>query len=171
LSVTPALTYIVGCATVASSTFTGLSLLYLAKQSRASTEQSKAAIAQNVQSTSQTELMFATSELAFNLDVMIRLDTVLSRVAADPEIHRYVWGETDENTTPQLAGDALLDVLSMALKACDRLPGFAAKNLSDWDEYASYVMAASQRLRERVLEVPEYWPEITPYARRAAEAA
>jgi hypothetical protein len=35
-----------------------------------------------------------------------------------------VWGDLPENKRPQMAADTLLDVVEMALKACDRLPHF-----------------------------------------------
>src|SRR2546429_7164193 len=59
----------VALATVAGSIFTGLSLRYLARQTTAQTK--------------QTELLFAATELSFNLEVMMRLDDTLAHVAQD----------------------------------------------------------------------------------------
>jgi hypothetical protein len=161
------LTYVVGVASVASSAFTGASLIYLAKQSRVLARQTEVQIEQSKFSAEQTRILSATSELSFNLDVMVRLDTALTRIAADANTHGQVWNGIDDNQEHQLAGDAVIDVLEMALKACDRLPGFAAKNLNDWDAYVAYVMQSSPMLRNRVLDNPTYWPEINGYAEKA----
>jgi hypothetical protein len=139
-----------------STVFTGMSVRYLAKQTQTLADQNR--------------LMYAASELTFNLDVMVRLQEVLFHVANDESTYQEVWGGSQENRRPQVAGEAVLDVLSMALKACERLPGFAS-NESDWSSYAEYVMATSPALRKRVLEHPEWWPEVTPFAERAQESA
>ncbi|MEV0803817.1 hypothetical protein AB0I34_39410 [Kribbella sp. NPDC050281] len=138
-----------------STVFTGMSVRFLAKQTQALADQNR--------------LMYAASELTFNLDVMVRLQEVLLHVADDESTYQEVWGSSEENRRPQVAGEAVLDVLSMALKACNRLPGFAS-NESDWSSYAEYVMATSPALRKRAMDHPDWWPEVTPFADKAMNA-
>jgi hypothetical protein len=76
-------------AAIISALFTGMSVRYLASQTRVLTEQAK------LQS-DQTRLMYAASELTFNLDVMVRLQEVLLHVADDDAIHKEIWGESNE---------------------------------------------------------------------------
>jgi hypothetical protein len=64
----------------------------------------------------------------------------------------------------------VLDVLEMALKACERLPGFAS-NEDDWSSYTEYVMTASPSLRTKVLLHQDWWPELLNYARDAEAKA
>lgn len=145
-----------------STAFTGLSLRFLAKQTAVLAEQAR------LQS-KQTELMYAATELTFNLEVMVRLQEVLRRVAEDADTRSVVWGEAPGNDRQEVEAEALLDVLAMALKACKRLPGFAS-NEDDWTDYAAFVMEGSAHLRDRVLGQPKWWPEITEFAERAAAA-
>ncbi|GIF00547.1 hypothetical protein [Paractinoplanes rishiriensis] len=138
------------CVAAASMVFAGL-------QARSTRLQAQSVL-------EQTSLMQASSELSFNLEVMVRLQEVLLRVADDPQTHQLVWHQDgDENRRPQIASQSILDVLSMALKAVDRLPGFST-NGEDWTSYTRYVLQRSPSLRAEVLKHPEWWPEITPYA-------
>jgi hypothetical protein len=179
-----ALTIIVALATILASTFTGISLLYLARSTRAATsqaqvqiEQTQAVLLQTEYLNKQTELLnqqaqahavqshhfFAATELTFNLDVMMQLDRVLTDVAVDPELHAHIWTNREEGTRAQVAGDAILDVATMALKACERLPGFQT-NVDDWSSFGTYLMESSDALRTRVLDNRDWWPELAPYA-------
>ena len=114
-------------------------------------------------------LSASAAELSFNLDVMTRLQEVQFKVADDEQCFRYVWGEkvtkpVTPNGKAEQCGDAVLDVLSMALAAVDRMPGFSRNN-DDWSSYTTYVMEKSPNLKQRVHDHPEWWPEVTPYAR------
>lgn len=116
----------------------------------------------------QTKLMQATAQLSFNLEVMTRLGDVLMAVAEDPAAHTLVWKTGGEKVgRPQVAGQNILDVICMALKAVDTLPGFSA-NSDDWSSYAQYVMDNSPHLREEVFENPQWWPELAPFAHTVA---
>lgn len=160
-------------AALGSAVFAGVSLRMLARQTRHLSDQVKLQADQTMALGKQTELqagqyeiLAAATELQFNLDVMVRLQEVLLAVADDDASHNEIWGDSPENRRPQMAGDAVLDVVAMALKACDRLPHFAS-NVEDWKSYTEYVMATSPSLRSRALSNPEWWPEITPYAENA----
>ena len=102
-------------------------------------------------------------ELQFNLNVMVCLQEVLLTIADDEDSRKEIWGDLPGHGRPQMAGDAVLDVIEMALKACDRLPHFAS-NLDDWKSYTEYVMTNSPSLRNRAISNPTWWPEVTPYA-------
>jgi hypothetical protein len=114
-------------------------------------------------------LSASAAELSFNLEVMKRNQEVMFETAKDEQCYKYVWGK--QVNKPEVlmgkseqCGDAIIDVLSMALAAVDRLPGFS-RNKEDWSSYTKYVMQHSPTLRQRVLDNPEWWPEVTPYAR------
>jgi hypothetical protein len=143
-------------AAVGSSAFAGISLSMLARQTKSLAEQTKL-------QAGQYEILAAATELQFNLSVMVRLQEVLLDVADDEDSYTEVWGGLQENRRPQMARDAVLDVVAMALKACDRLPNFAS-NENDWKSYTKYIMEVSSSLRGHVQAHPEWWPEITPYA-------
>jgi hypothetical protein len=118
--------------------------------------------------TEQAELSAVASELSFNLGVMIRLQEVLYEIADHKESFAYVWGAHDsrpgENSREQLSAHAVLDVLSMALGAAGRLPGFSRNAAEDWRDYTRYVLTNSPAIRREVLANPQWWPEVTPYA-------
>jgi hypothetical protein len=160
-------------AALASTIFAGMSLRMLARQTKSLSDQVQLQAAQTNALAKQTELqagqyeiLASSTELQFNLNVMVRLQEVLFTIADDDDSRTAVWGNPPDNMRPQMATDALLDVIAMALKACERLPHFAS-NLEDWNSYAQYVMANSPALRERALSNPEWWPEVTPYAKKA----
>jgi hypothetical protein len=167
---------IAAIAAIGSTVFAGISLRMLSRQTKALSrqvklqrKQSKAMAIQNNLQHAQYEVVAAATELQFNLDVMVRLQDVLLAVADHEDAHSAIWGVSNDNLRPQMSGDAILDVLSMALKACDRLPHFAS-NEADWSSYVDHVMGRSSSLRARVLENPEWWPEVVPYAERMEEA-
>lgn len=160
-------------AAVGSTVFAGLSLTMLARQTKSLSDQVRLQIEQANVLAEQTqlqagqyEILASATELQFNLNVMIRLQEVLFSIADDEDSRKKVWGILPGQERPQMAEDALLDVVAMALKACDRLPHFAS-NLDDWKSYTEYVMENSPSLRARALANPKWWPEITPYAGRA----
>jgi len=100
---------------------------------------------------------------------MTRLQEVQFKVADDERCFRHVWGEKVNrpvipNGKAEQCGDAVLDVLSIALAAVDRMPGFSRNN-DDWSSYTAYVMEKSPNLKQRVRDHPEWWPEVIPYAR------
>lgn len=167
---------IAAIAAVGSMVFAGMSLRMLSRQTRALSRQvklqrtqTKAIAKQNKLQGAQYEIVAAATELQFNLDVMVRLQDVLLAVADHDDAYREVWGGSDDNRRPQMSADAILDVLSMALKACNRLPHFAT-NEADWSSYVDYVMGSSPSLRARVLKNPDWWPEVVPYAKRLEQA-
>lgn len=137
----------------------------LSDQVRLQSQQTNALAEQTKLQAGQYEILASATELQFNLNVMVRLQDVLFNIA-DESSRKEVWGSLPGQERPQMAGDAMLDVIEMALKACDRLPHFAS-NLEDWKSYTEYVMKNSPALRARALSNPKWWPEITPYAERA----
>ena len=138
----------------------------LSDQVRLQTEQTGALAKQTELQAGQYDILASSTELQFNLNVMVRLQDVLFGIADDEDSRKEIWGDLPDSERPQVATDALLDVIAMALKACKRLPNFAS-NLDDWKSYTEYVMANSPLLRERALAHPKWWPEVTPYAKEA----
>jgi hypothetical protein len=160
-------------AALASTIFAGVSLRMLARQTKSLSDQVRLQIKQTDALAKQTELqagkyeiLASSTELQFNLNVMVRLQEVLANIAEDDASRNEVWGDLPDGKRPRQAADALLDVIEMALKACERLPNFTS-NEDDWHSYTEYVMANSSSLRVRALSNPEWWPEITPYANKA----
>lgn len=163
---------IAALAAIGSTLFAGMSLRLLSRQTmwlanQVSLQQAQTEILaeQNKMQVAQYEILAAATELQFNLDIMIRLQDVLLEVASDHDSYLKVWGRANDNRRPQMSADSILDVLSMALKACERLPHFAS-NESDWSSYVNYVMRQSSSLRSRVLLNREWWPEVVPFAER-----
>jgi hypothetical protein len=140
----------------------------LSDQVRLQNEQTKELAKQTELQAEQYKIIAASTELQYNLNVMIRLQEVLFTIADDENSRNTVWGDLPDGRREVLAGDALLDVVEMALKACERLPNFAS-NEEDWSSYTEYVMANSPSIRARVLDNPKWYPEITPYAEKAQE--
>jgi hypothetical protein len=141
----------------------------LADQVRLQGEQTNELVKQTQLQAEQYKVVASSTELQFNLNVMIRLQEVLFIIAKHDESRNEIWGDLEDGRQEILDGDALLDVIEMALKACERLPNFAS-NEEDWSSYTEYVMANSRSVRERAMSLPKQWPEITPYA-VAAEVA
>ena len=180
---------IAAVAALGSTVFAGVSLRMLARQTkslsdqvglqaeqtrslsdqvRLQTEQTSSLARQTDLQVEQYKILAASTELQFNLSVMIRLQEVLFTIADDKRSREEIWGDLPDGRRQQLAGDALLDVVEMALKACERLPNFAS-NQDDWNSYIKYVMDNSLSIRERALSLPDWWPEITPHAKEAQE--
>lgn len=108
------------------------------------------------------------AELSFNLEVMARLQDVLFAIADDSASHDLVWGAADtENRRPGVAAQSMLDVLSMALAAMDRLPS-PSQDRTDWSSYTKYVLRNSPVVLDQVLQHCEWWPEVVPYANELA---
>lgn len=114
----------------------------------------------------QTELMRASSELSFNLEVMVRLQDVLFAIADHGPSHSLLWGDTDENLRPQVSVQAMLDLLSMANAAVGLIPNFSRDKKDDWESYSLHVAKASLALRDEVRSHPDWWPEVTPFVAR-----
>ena len=160
-------------AALASTTFAGISLRMFASQTKSLSDQVRLQVQQTDALAVQTglqagqyEILASATELQFNLNVMVRLQEILFNVADDEASRNEVWGNLPGFERPQMAEDALLDVIAMALKACNRLPHFAS-NLDDWKSYTEYVIANSPSLRARALSNPQWWPEVMPYAEQA----
>lgn len=143
---------------------------YLAEQTRLQTEQAKYVAEQTKLLTQQTEVESSAAELNFNLGVMIRLQQVLYEIADDDAAWEHLWGGTPKSEglpdcrRPVLGVWAMLDVLSMALAACDRLPNFS-RNQLDWLQYTLDTLHQSPNLLKEALEVGKiYWPELYPVA-------
>jgi hypothetical protein len=109
----------------------------------------------------QTRIQQAVAESSFNLELAAQLDSVLTRIAADPNAYAHVWGNVAPEDRPQdnRIGDvltqALGDVIDRALAASERLPGFAL-NQSDWEAFADNVLDHSAALREAT-ETFSWW--------------
>jgi hypothetical protein len=135
----------------------------LADQVRLQSQQTNELAKQTELQADQYKIVAASTELQYNLNVMIRLQEVLFIIAKDEKSRDEIWGDLDDGRQEIISGDALLDVVEMALKACERLPNFAS-NEEDWSDYTDYVMVNSPSIRKRVLDNPKWYPEITPYA-------
>jgi hypothetical protein len=112
-----------------------------------------------------------TGQVQYNLQVMERLDDTLLQIGAkgNEKCYHYVWGpraaiKPDPGSLIMQCGDALLDVLSMAMKAVYCLPGFSS-NGTDWREYVDYQFNQSKNLVDRVREHPSWWPELNEAVR------
>jgi hypothetical protein len=112
----------------------------LADQVRLQNEQTNELAKQTQLQAEQYVIVAASTELQFNLNVMIRLQEILSIIAENENSRNEIWGDLEDGRKEALDGDALLDVIEMALKACERLPNFAP-NEEDWSSYTEYVMA------------------------------
>jgi hypothetical protein len=106
------------------------------------------------------------TELSFNLEVMVRLDTVLKDIAERPETYEHVWTPNPSERPPQndclghVMTVSLIDAVELALQATERLPGFAV-NEDDWNSYAGYVFQRSGAVRQEVGENPQWWPAMS----------
>ena len=109
------------------------------------------------------ELQRVTAELQFETAVITRLDDLLFKVADDPAARRGVWGEHAEENHPQVASQALANMLQVAITAVHGLPGFK-KNQDSWDSYANDMLEHSPGVLEEILAHPAWWPEVTPIA-------
>lgn len=120
---------------------------------------------QTIRLSQQTRAGQRAAELSVNLELMTRLTDALLRIADDPKSKAYVWSKTErrivENSRPQLACHALIDVLSIAMSGIERLPGFA-HHRADWDSYIRFVVDKSPNLRKEVRD-HDWWPELTRY--------
>jgi hypothetical protein len=140
--------------------------MQLAGQTREVSQQTQALVDQTHTSATSLSASETTAQLQFNLQVMTFLDDRLIAAGADKDCYRYVW-ETKPMSPPEgshtiQCGDAIIDVLSMALKAVDQMPCFSP-NGSDWFSYTHEVMAKSPNLRARVKAHGDWWPEVTPF--------
>lgn len=123
---------------------------------------------QAMQASKQAKLSSSAAELSFNLEVMARLQDILFATARDPASHDHVWGPGDvENNPPGVSAQSMLDVLSMALAAVERMPGFS-RNRIDWATYTDDVLRASPALVDLMLKHCDYWPEVVPHANKVA---
>lgn len=113
----------------------------------------------------QTRINAAAAELDFNLRVMLALQQALKDVARDPASFDYIWGpeaNPTPNAMPQQCAHAILDIVSMAAAAVDRLPGFS-RNQDDWSSYIEYIMSTSPNLRAELRKNLTWWPELATY--------
>lgn len=112
----------------------------------------------------QNELGVVTAELTFNREMVTWLQDILFRISNDPVSQKYVWGDGEANMTPQLAAQALNDVLSNTLAAVERLPDFSREEGAGWYDYVRYVMEHSVTARGEALKHPTWWSDLHPYA-------
>ena len=114
----------------------------------------------------QNSVLTATSQLSYNLQVMIRLEDILFQIADDPDSHAHAWSQGSAlNRRPEVAIEALLDVMAMAKAAVPYLPDFA-KYEPDWDSYINFILDNSHGLRAKLLSRSDWWPELDPFMRR-----
>jgi hypothetical protein len=101
--------------------------------------------------TRQAEIEAAAAELTVNLGVMARLQEVLYEEPGMPDGKR-----------PGLGVWAMLDVMSIALTASERLPGFSRNATEDWIQYSLDSLHQSPSLREELGQDwgTTYWPEL-----------
>jgi hypothetical protein len=111
----------------------------------------------------QIRISRATAELQVETAVVTRLDDLLFKVADDPAFRRAVWGEYGEEDHPQVAPQAIANLLQVGLTAVHQLPGFQ-KNKVSWDSYTKYMLERSPGVLEEILAHPDWWPEVNPIA-------
>lgn len=111
----------------------------------------------------QIRISRRTAELQFEADVVTRLDDLWFKVAADPDSRRGVWGEHAEEVRPQLASQALANMLTVALVAVDRLPGFE-KNKDSWHSYTKSMLERSPGVVKEILDHRDWWKKAVPFA-------
>jgi hypothetical protein len=116
----------------------------------------------------QTRISRTAEELTLEREVVTRIDELLFKIADDPPSRRRVWGEgVNEDLRPEVASQALANMLAVALVAVRRLPGFK-KNKKAWCSYTKYMLERSPGLRNEILNHPDWWPDVTPVARAVA---
>jgi hypothetical protein len=111
----------------------------------------------------QTRISRATAELQVETDAVTRLDDLLFKAAGDPAFRRAVWGEHAEEDHPQIAPQAIANMLQVGLTAVHRLPGFQ-NNKESWDSYTKDMLEHSPGVLDQILAHPTWWPEVTPIA-------
>jgi hypothetical protein len=116
----------------------------------------------------KTSISRATAELQFETAVVTRLDDLLFKVANDAASRRGVWGERAEEDRSaedrsQVASQALANMLTVALVAVDRLPGFE-KNKDAWYDYTETMLKRSPGVVEEILAHPKWWPAAVLFA-------
>jgi hypothetical protein len=111
----------------------------------------------------QIRISRATAELQVETAVVTRLDDLLFKVADDPAYRRAVWGEHAEEDHPQVAPQAIANLLQVGLTAVHRLPGFQS-NKESWDSYTKDMLEHSPGVLEEILNHRTWWPAVTPIA-------
>ena len=111
----------------------------------------------------QTRISRAAAELQVETAVVMRLDDPLFKVADDPASRRAVWGEYAGEDRPQVAPQAIANMLQVGLTAVSRLPGFQ-KNKDSWYSYTKDMLEHSPGVLAEILTHRTWWPEVTPFA-------
>jgi hypothetical protein len=169
--VTAAATALGAAATVGTLIFFGRQLRFqseaLKDQRLATAETLRLMSAQIEAQTRQAEIEAAAAELTVNLGVMARLQEVLYEISDHEESRKHIWGNPPEadmpdGTRPGLGVWAMLDVMSIALTASERLPGFSRNATEDWIQYSLDSLHQSPSLREELGQDwgTTYWPEL-----------
>jgi hypothetical protein len=122
----------------------------------------------------QAAELTSTSQVSYNLQVLVRLEEILFQIGDDPASHAYAWGPGSiTNQRPELAVEALLDVVVAAKAALVRLPGPARKDWVEyeaaWDSYINYIVNNSPGVRARLLVHPDWWPELASFVRTISD--
>jgi hypothetical protein len=117
----------------------------------------------------QTKMLQTTTELSYNLELMVRLNEVLFQISDERRSRVYVWGKVGkQNSRSGHEGRALLDVLDAAVSGSNRLLKFRDSHFEDWVRYTEYVLERSRSLRDEVRDHPTWWPNIAPILERQA---
>lgn len=169
--VTAVATVAAAIGTLATLIFFGLQLRAqsraIADQREASTNGLEVLTSQLRMQTKQAEIEAAAAELSVNLGVMIRLQEVLYGIADDEDSHKHIWGDPPPSGFPDcrrpvLGVWAMLDVMSIALTASERLPDFSRNAAEDWIQYGLDTLDQSPNVRQELGEPHGlvYWPEL-----------
>jgi hypothetical protein len=114
----------------------------------------------------QTAVLTVTSKLSYQFQVITQLEQILFEIADDADSHAHAWSQgSTMNRRPEVAVEALLDVLASAKGATPQLPGFE-KYEPDWDSYISFTLENGPGVRAKLLAHPDWWPELDSFARR-----
>ena len=115
----------------------------------------------------QTRMLQITTELSYNLEVIVRMNEAILQIADGRKSRAHVWGKVSEqNSRPAHQGRALLDVLDAAVSGVDRLSQFQDSEFENWTVYAEYVLKCSRNLRDEIRDHPAWWPHLAAIAER-----
>ena len=115
----------------------------------------------------QSKMLQATTELSYNLELIVRMNELILQIASERKSRTYVWGKVGkQNSHTRHEGRAFLDMLDAAVLGVNRLSKFQDSEFADWITYTEYVLERSRNLRDEVYDHPAWWPNITPIIER-----
>ena len=115
----------------------------------------------------QSKMLQATTELSYNLELIVRMNELILQIAGERKSRTYVWGKVGKQNSRRChEGRAFLDMLDAAVLGVNRLSKFQDSEFENWIIYTEYVLEHSRNLRDEVHDHPAWWPNITPIIER-----